>query len=360
MRRLVHVISTPSGLGGAEQVMLSVVEEGVRLGWEQLVLNPFSSSGDGSAIAELSPVPVLHQPATSTFQLPGLRSWVRKELSSFGPQIINAWLFHAEVMVASLPRLGNEVRILSHQHGDRMRSEGRRVQAVLDKWAGRRYDRIISCSNAVTEFLVATYGYPRTRIDSVRNGWRGEPLPRKHSAGHTLVCVASLREKKGHRELFAALRHLKGEFPDVTLILLGEGPLRLELEELARSHRIIENVQFVGAVGDIWPHLASADCFVLASRSEPLGIAALEAMAAGLPVVATHVGGLPEVVDDGSTGMLVPPRDTRALAEAISRVLRDPILGRELGERGRERAAAMHMSITTERYYEIYTELLER
>jgi glycosyltransferase involved in cell wall biosynthesis len=131
---------------------------------------------------------------------------------------------------------------------------------------------------------------------------------------------------------------VSAEVPDVYLILWGDGPERAALETLSRTLKIEERVRFVG----YWPNasawLGLLDVFVLPSLSEGSPNALLEALAAGRPVVATCVGGIPELARDGTEALLVPPRDAQALAEAILRVLQDQTLARRLAEAAQEAA----------------------
>src|SRR5205823_13173952 len=124
---------------------------------------------------------------------------------------------------------------------------------------------------------------------------------------------------------------------DYRVTLVGEGPGRPAVATDIRRLPA-ERAELVGARRDVPELLAAADLFVLSSRSEGLPISVLEAMAAGLPVVATNVGGMPEVVVNGETGFLVPPAEPRALAEAVGRLLLDPELRQRFGAAGRRRA----------------------
>jgi glycosyltransferase involved in cell wall biosynthesis len=140
------------------------------------------------------------------------------------------------------------------------------------------------------------------------------------------------------------------------VVIVGEGPERARLEAQAAHLGLAEQVHFVGHQQDVRPWLAAFDVCVLSSDWEGMSNAILEAMAAGLPVVATAVGGTPEVVVDGVTGFLVPPRDPQALADAILRLLRDPDLRRRMGEAGRahvtEHFSVEQMVHKRERLYE--------
>ena len=141
--------------------------------------------------------------------------------------------------------------------------------------------------------------------------------------GPIIGTVGRLVLIKGHTWLIRAVPQVLAEFPQACVVLIGDGPLLGELKELAADLGISQHVVFLGTRHDIPECLAVLDLFVLPSLNEGMGRALLEAMAVGCPVVATRVGGIPDVVADGTTGLLVPPRDDRALAEAILTLLRD-------------------------------------
>jgi glycosyltransferase involved in cell wall biosynthesis len=160
--------------------------------------------------------------------------------------------------------------------------------------------------------------------------------------------VARLEPQKGHRHLIDAVAELVCDFPRFMLLLAGDGTLRSDLEAQARGRGIGENVRFLGHCSDVQGVLEAADVFVLPSLWEAMPFALLEAMAGGLPVVATGVAGVPELVADGRTGYLVPPADAPALAAALRRVLASPDAGVAMGEAGRarvERHFALHLML---------------
>lgn len=153
--------------------------------------------------------------------------------------------------------------------------------------------------------------------------------------GRIVGNVARLAEQKGHRDLLAAAPRVLEQHPDVRFVVAGDGELRDELEALAAP--LGDRFVFLGARDDVPDLLASFDVFAFPSRFEGLCLAVIEAQAAGVPVVATPVGGIPENVVEGETGFLVPPRDVRALAERISWCLAHPEEAARLAEEARRR-----------------------
>jgi glycosyltransferase involved in cell wall biosynthesis len=357
--RIAHVISSPDRFGGAEQVLAGLVEEGVRRSWDQVVLHPFVRTAPGDWLGErLHGVPCKVHVGTRVRDLPATRRWLKRHITAFGPDIVHAHLVHAGGAVAALRLPPSTFRIWTHHHGSTLRDQGRRIDGIVDLAARSRYDAVVAVSDAVARHLLAC-GYSPGRLRTIRNGWQGKPLDAAGGGRPTVVCVGHLRPEKGHDTLLRAFAIVHRQVPEARLVLAGDGPLRAATEALADQLGIASDVTFLGAVKDVWPVLAAADVFALASRSEPLGIAAIEAMAAGLPVVATAVGGLPEVVEDGVTGRLVPALDPAALAAALVQLLNSRQQRADFGERGRAAASRMHADRAAVEYFELYDSLLE-
>jgi phosphatidylinositol alpha-1,6-mannosyltransferase len=220
----------------------------------------------------------------------------------------------------------------------------------LAAFAAGHADASIAVSS-YTAGLVAATGASPTRLDVIGNGTdvpaETAPLAVERP---TIVTVARIEERyKGHDAMLRALPLVLAKVPDAQWVVIGDGSLRAGLEALAQSSGIAGSVRFLGAVGDeqrnMW--LRRANVLAMPSRlpaggfaGEGFGIAYLEAGAYGKPVVAGNVGGALDAVDDGETGLLVDPRDTGALAQALTTLLLDPQLAARLGAGGRARALA--------------------
>lgn len=173
-------------------------------------------------------------------------------------------------------------------------------------------------------------------IDPARYAPRTPPPPRARAE---LVCVARLAPVKGHPVLLDAVARLVREGRDVHLRLVGDGPSRATLEARARELGLDGHVTFAGwrTQDEVRAYLADADAFVLSSFAEGVPVVLMEAMAMEVPCVATHVNGVPELIRDGCDGLLVPPADADAVADAVARLLDDPQGARALGAAGRRR-----------------------
>lgn len=356
------MISTPEGLGGAEQILTALLAESERAGVEQLVLNPFANVKESplraACLEAAGGARFAAMPCSSLRGVPALRRRLRNQLEDFGPDLVHAHLFHAEVLVASLASHLSASTLLTHHHGDHNVAEGRRTRAVADRWAGRRFHAVVAISDAVRRFLTERFGYPDELVKVIRNGWSGQPLPPSapDPSSPVIVCVARLREQKGHDSLLRAFASIVDRWPRARLRLIGDGPLMLSLLSDAKRMSIDNAVEFAGQTDDVWPELASASVFVLPSRYEPLGIAVMEAMAAGTPVVATAVGGIPEVV--GDAGLLVEPGNDTALADALVRAISDSDWRIRASREGQRRAASMRVEEMCADYLGLYQALI--
>jgi glycosyltransferase involved in cell wall biosynthesis len=181
-------------------------------------------------------------------------------------------------------------------------------------------------------------------------------------------CVGRLVAGKGHEDLLIAFAQIlsKSELqlsgtPAVRLVLFGEGPLQSLLQEQTASLKVKDHIHFAGFCADIPGALSGLDVLVLPSHSELLPLSILEGMSSGLPVIATEVGGIPEIVEAELTGLLVPPGDPVALVEAIKRLARDPELRSRLGARGQERVRRdFTLQAMSENTLDIYQNITEQ
>jgi glycosyltransferase involved in cell wall biosynthesis len=295
------------------------------------------------------------------------------------PDIVHTHLWNADALGGAAARLARVPVVVSTIHGAyhvpigergivRMRRE---ALSRVYRGVYRGFDRLIAVSRYVADDLVHRQGirvapamitvvHNGVDLDGIaqllqrapRNGAR-PPRPR-------LINVANFVPMKGQEWLLRALSSVIPEFPGAQCLFVGDGPDRRALEALAHTLGVLEHVTFTGTVVDPLGLVQDSDVFVFPSLvAEGLPMALLEALALSKPVVATDVGGVPEIVEDGKTGLVVPPRDAAALAEGIVRVLSDPVLARRLGEAGRETVLARFPARTmVQRTEELYFGLL--
>jgi len=210
-----------------------------------------------------------------------------------------------------------------------------------EAWLWPLADHIICNSLAEKDFLTGSYGIPADRVAVIMNGVDQEffQSPRGAPSGPPIILsVGRLEPAKDQNILIEAFRLVAADHPEAQLWLVGNGSLRETLISLVAGYDLAGRVQVFPGRPNLRPLFQEAAVFALSSLEEGLPNVVLEAMVAGLPVVATSVGGLPEVVRPGRTGWLVPPRNVPALAAAISHLLSDPETSQAFGRAGREQA----------------------
>ena len=234
-------------------------------------------------------------------------------------------------------------------------------------------DAVNACCRFSARALCRNDGFSGRRIEVIENGIDstiyesaadrsalrsrlGLSVDRRYVA-----CVARFHPVKDHSTLLRAFELVASARPDTDLLLAGDGPDRDVLVQLINSLGIESRVRFLGVRSDVPDLLRASDAFALTSVSEAASLTLMEAMAAGLPVVVSNVGGNPELVRDGVDGLLFPRRDSAACAAALLRVLDDPNLSRRLGESARKRALnEFSLNRTVERYHGLYRQLTGR
>jgi glycosyltransferase involved in cell wall biosynthesis len=216
-----------------------------------------------------------------------------------------------------------------------------------DTWYTRYlYNRTVNGVVAISDkivHLLTDAGVKREKIRLIHSGIDPRPFetppaaPFSSDSRLVVGTAAVLEERKGHCHLLEAARRLKAQGLRIKYRLAGDGSLRRCLEEKSGQLGLTAEVEFLGFVSDMPSFMAQIDVFVLPSLFEGLGVSVLEAMAAGKPVIASRVGGLPEVVVDTVTGLLVAPRDAEGLAGAITKLAGNRAMARQMGQQGRER-----------------------
>ena len=280
---------------------------------------------------------------------PGLRRpqdvlRLRDRLMSAEPIIVHTFLLTASLygrfaaMMAGVPIIvGTEVNIYERKHPWHARAE---------RWLMRGTDVVVTSAESVRDFYIAQVKADPSKVDVVYNAvdWtqlqttRGREVVRASigvpPGAPTLGIIARLTEQKAHRVLFDAIAQHAG-LAGAHLVVVGDGDLRDDLRRRVEALGLGARVHFLGARRDLGDLLASIDVFVMSSLWEGLPLSMVLAMGAGLPVVATRVAGIPEVVRDGVTGLLVPPGDSAALGAALARVVAEPALRAALGDAAR-------------------------
>jgi glycosyltransferase involved in cell wall biosynthesis len=273
-------------------------------------------------------------------------SLLRRLLSGHYALVHSHWVL-PQGFVASLAAQMAGVPHIATAHGSDVFDLNGRFLTGFKRYALSRADRVTANSDA-TATVLKKIGADAARLRRIPMGIRaGSAEPDQTSVatnrahfrmggGPALIFAGRLVREKGLRELIEAVEILTRQLPDVTLTLVGEGPDRSELEALAQNLGVVDRVRFTGwcAPSEIPACLAAADYYVGPSHREAQGLSLLEAMAAGIPVIASRVGGIPEIVREGESGLLVAPKAPQDIAEAVLRLVGDSSLRDRLRDGG--------------------------
>ncbi|MDQ2920434.1 MAG: glycosyltransferase family 4 protein [Acidobacteriota bacterium] len=270
--------------------------------------------------------------------MPALRKIVERN----APDIVLTHQVKSHLLM-KLSRLWRQYPWIAFHHGYTTTNRKMRAYNHFNRWSLPTADRVITVCEAFAREL-AVAGVSRERIHVQHNSIRPDQAASAEEvealktrlgvapAESIVVTVGRLSREKAHIDLLAAFKHLREINPEIEsrLLIVGDGPERERLEAAAGSLGLSQLVVFTGELSDVQPYYAAAHLLVLPSHSEGSPYVLLEAMAAKVPIVATAVGGVPEMVENEESALLVPAHDPRALAAAIARVLTDPELARKL------------------------------
>jgi glycosyltransferase involved in cell wall biosynthesis len=271
--------------------------------------------------------------------------------------------------------LGKKVPWLAFHHGYTTTDRKMRLYNRLDRWSLPKADQLLTVCHAFARELSGITKIPTEQILVQHNAIRPKPQPTPEAVKalkdnlsitadeRVVLSVGRLSKEKAHGDLIAAFMRLGETRPDLNskLVIVGDGPERHRLESTANGSREGERIVFAGQVNDVQPFYAMADVFVLPSHREGSPNALLEAMAAGVPVVATAVGGVPEIVSNGESALVVPSHDPRSIAEAIARALTDNDLRQRVTAKAAELIATVHAPETyVSSLIEIYSSVVNQ
>ncbi|MBS60312.1 MAG: hypothetical protein CL606_03270 [Anaerolineaceae bacterium] len=367
MNRIVHIIKA-TGIAGAEQHLITMLPELDQRNFDIciIVLTEPKKPADKLFLALEQAGVTSERMIINSHVDPSLVVRLVRRLRGLDPSIVHTHLIHADLYGTIAARIAGVRAIISSRHNDDpFRSNW--PLSILLRLVNRYTNRFIAISDRVRVFTIENEKVPASVVDTVYYGLpvyehdEGQVVDARTefglSKGPLLVCAARLTEQKGHKWLLKAFKSVVDQFPEASLLLLGDGPLREHLEDTVINLGISNHVRFAGWRTDVMEILPSTDLFVLASEWEGLGLVLLEAMSLSLSIVATEVGGIPEVVVDGETGWLVQSKDSDALAGSILAALRSPNKMLECGRMGKLRVqnifSVEKMIIDTEKIYNL-------
>jgi len=353
MRKIkIFYLITSTSIGGAEKVLFDLCT-GLDKGQYEITVGSLKGKGLIAEHLEKQEIEVVSFGLKEGLGLSGsLTSFfmifkVARELRKRGVDILHTFLFRANLIGRIAARFTKRPPILISSL--RTMEEEKRYQLFLERITSFMVDKYIAVSEKVKEYAITNSKIPADRIITIYNGVRPlnnrvdvdlEAMRRALSispSDRVVMVIGRLRKEKGHYFLIEAIDELRKKIPEVKLVIVGEGEEEERLKRLVRKLSLTDTVVFAGLRRDIPDLLTIGELVVLPSLWEGMPNCLLEAMAAGKPVIATTVGGIPEVVMDGETGILVPPRDSHALTEAMIRILNQGEEARAMGIKGRKR-----------------------
>ena len=346
-------------VGGSERQFAALVESISR---ERFDVHPACLRRVGGLAERLGDIPEF-PPGGSLLGLQSQRArWAMlRSMRRNNIAIAHAFDFYSNLMLIPAARLAGIRVIGSHrQLGDLLT----RAQFKAQHWAFQFCDRVV-CNSQAAATSLRNGGLAEHKLEIIPNGLTEQAftkcapaIPRKEGVVRLGMIARMNSAAKNHAAFLRAAAELLKQCPKVEFVLVGDGPLRPEYEGMAAQLGIKEKILFVGERHDIPAILASLDVSVLISSSESLSNVILESMAAGVPVVATDVGGNPELVKDGETGLLVPPGDEKKLVDALAHLVRDPIARSQYAGKSKEYARAnFHMDQVCLRFEQLYLSL---
>ncbi|MEZ4651221.1 MAG: glycosyltransferase [Candidatus Eisenbacteria bacterium] len=359
--RIVQLVSQTE-LGGAETYGHSLAAGLAERGHEVRLL---ANRANGPLLEKPRPAGLTTEALHRTSRLdPAILRFLLRHLREFRPDVLHAHNFGANTWARVLGCFFPEMAVVCHVHAGRMVTNQPARKAALERMLFRRADLVIGINQEMMDYLTGRLRVPEERALFLVNGIdmeRFSPPDEGVRNQNEVVCVASLNGVKNHACLLGAWKRVADQVPGARLTLVGEGPLRPELEAQVQRLGIGESVEFAGLQTDVLPFYKRASIFTLTSHREALPLALLEAMATGAVPVASAVGGIPEVIEDGETGFLVAPGDEEGFARHLTACLSRP---EETARRGRVARAAVEgkysLGAILERLEGAYAEALAR
>jgi glycosyltransferase involved in cell wall biosynthesis len=335
----------PKTLGGGERVVLKLASLLPKYGYRASILT-FAAHPESSGL-ESPPCPVYLLPLQRTYDLAAMRGALelRRFLKEQKIQIVQTFFESSDLWAGFVTKTMSDAKLIwSRRDMGILREDKHHVAYRL---MSRLPDRVFAVSEEVRQHCVLVDRIDASRVQTIYNGidlahWDATSKPAKHPGEFVVATVGNIRRVKGHDVFIKAAASIVLQFPNVSFSIAGdvlEPAYFAELQKLVRDLGLSNHLHFAGGITNLQEYLSEADIFVLPSRSEGFSNAIVEAMAASLPVVATDVGGNAEAVQDGASGLIVPSEDPQALAVAITRLLSDPSMARQMGAAGKKLAA---------------------
>lgn len=363
--RVLSVLDSPTDQGGAERFALGLASHLPRDRFEPWVCSTrFATPEASEALADagVSHISLRRRGKLDVHRLGGLAMLLK--MGRF--DIVHAHMFGSNVWGTVLGKLCGVPVVIAHEHN--WSYTGELMRRMIDRHViGRYATRFVAVSESNRTRMIELEGIPADKVLVLPTAYIPHrvnvPTDVRAELGlapeaRIVGVAATLRVEKALEVMIGAIAQVVQRYPDAHLVIAGDGPQRGMLEAEAMRTGMSGHIHFLGERRDVTPMLHTVDVGALSSDWEGMPLFVLECMATGTPVVATEVGGLPEMIEHERTGLLVPPRDPTALAAAISALLADPERGRRLAAAASERAHEFTIERVTERFATLYEQLL--
>jgi glycosyltransferase involved in cell wall biosynthesis len=365
------LLSTSMGMGGADSQLLSAAQVMLSRGHEVIIVSLTSLGPMGLQARSLG---IRTESLEMRRGFPDPRGLARlaRLVRAWRPDVVHSHMVHANLMARALRLIAPIPALVSTIHNI---YEGGWLKMAAYRLTNRLVDHITIVSQAAADRFVADGIVPKELLTVVANGVdteqiRNLPAGARESVRRSLglerefvwLAVGRFEIAKDYPNMLRAFARVRAQQPQAVLLLVGRGSLQAETEALAGKLDLGGAVRFLGVRSDVPLVMSAADAYVMSSAWEGMPMVLLEAAAAGLPIVATAVGGNPEVVVDEESGFLVPPRDAEALGSAMLRLTGLPeARRRSMGDRGHDHIRTHYgLGRVAERWEEVYREVLGR
>lgn len=338
--KILYII-TSLGVGGAEKILLATIKKLDRnqfspyvlsLYQEDTLLTEFRKSCDG-----------IYSLKYSRKYNPFIIRKIIKLIKEIQPEIVHTHLPHATIWGRIAAYFTSVKVIITTEHNISIWKRRNIFFYFLYRLTTRFTNRIIAVSQAIMQKMINVFHIPAAKIEIIYNGINldeilnnSRPPPDLSMLSHPIIgTVGRLHKLKGHETLIKSMTVVRKHFPQANLIIVGDGEEKTKLEKLTKKLKLEEYAYFLGIRNDLPRLLNLMDIFVFPSIEEGLGIALIEACAAGKPCIASNVGGIPEIIEDGKNGFLVIPLDPSALAQKIIKLINCQKMWQIMGDHGK-------------------------
>jgi glycosyltransferase involved in cell wall biosynthesis len=371
--KILHVIDS-DGLYGAEIMLLNLMEEQQRMNLTPVLLNICDLVGNENMMHEeirKRKLTAIHFNMKRGYSLKSALKLIRMAREA-KITIIHSHGYKGDILIGSLPKHIRNIPMVRTQHGRTSTKTLSKIwlYEVLDKLILRRMDAVVHVNNSVPRrvngrnlvgiknFIIEN-GIPELRFDP-DSAFQSDPAVREFCKDSFVIgTICRLSEEKGLGHLIAALRTLSDQYVNFKVVIIGEGPQRRTLEAIISDAGLSQKILLAGYRNSAYHYLPNFNVFVLPSLTEGLPITILEAMQAEVPIIATRVGGIPAVLENGKLGTLIKPEDPKALADAITHIWSDPMASMEMSKNARKVAITKYSSRRmAEDYMRVYETIL--